>query len=61
MERYLPAAPFRAEWLALGEGRDRKRYRTFTRLEGLVPLAFATIYAAAVVIGVLLAAKVVTF
>jgi hypothetical protein len=61
MERFLPASPFKAEWTALDEGKDRKRYRTFTRLEGLVPLAFAFIYVAAALVGILLATHVLTF
>lgn len=61
MERFLPAAPFEAEWLVLGQGRNLKRYKTFTSLEGMVPVAFAVIYAAAVVIGALLAAKALEF
>ena len=47
LESRLPASLFRAEWVALGEGEDPKRYRPFTRTEGVVPIIFIIIYAVA--------------
>lgn len=45
MEERLPASPlWRAEWNALGEGRNRARYWPMTHLEQAVPLIFAIIY-----------------
>jgi hypothetical protein len=46
LEERLPASPYwRAEWVALGEGRDRRRYWPLTHLEQWVPAFFAAIYA----------------
>ena len=45
LEEKLPASPYwRAEWFALGEGRDRSRYWPLTHLEQGVPVLFAAIY-----------------
>lgn len=44
LEDHVPAAMFRAEWAALGHGRDVGRYRPFTRTEGLVSSIFLAIY-----------------
>jgi hypothetical protein len=47
MEERLPASPYwRAEWKALGEGRDRSRYWPLTHLEQWIPVLFAVIYVA---------------
>jgi hypothetical protein len=47
MEERLPASPYwRAEWKALGEGRDRSKYWPLTHLEQWVPVLFGTIYIA---------------
>jgi hypothetical protein len=37
LEERLPAALFRAEWLALGEGKDPKRYKSFVTSELWIP------------------------
>jgi hypothetical protein len=55
LEEHLPAALFKAEWYALGEGKDKKRYRPFTRIETSAPFAFALIHIAALTFGVLIA------
>ena len=47
LESRLPAALFRAEWVALGKGQDPKRYTPFTRTEVIVPIIFIIIYAVA--------------
>ena len=47
MEERLPASPYwRAEWMALGEGRDRSKYWPLTHLEKWIPVLFAAIYVA---------------
>ena len=44
-EQLLPSAPYDAEWMALGEGREPKLYRPLTNVENWVPLCFALLYA----------------
>lgn len=44
LERMLPAAPYAAEWLAMGEGNDPKRYRPLTHVEIWVPRLFGLLY-----------------
>lgn len=44
LEREFPAAIYLAEWHALGEGKEPKRYRTFTSREVWTPWAFALVY-----------------
>ena len=45
MEERLPASPWsRAEWNALGEGRDRSLYWPLTHIEKWVPLVFILLY-----------------
>jgi hypothetical protein len=45
LEERLPAAPFsRAEWVALGEGEDWRRYLPVTHLEQWIPVLFALVY-----------------
>lgn len=47
MEERLPASPYwRAEWKALGEGKDRSKYWPLTHLEQWIPVLFAILYAA---------------
>lgn len=45
LERRLPAALFRAEWVALGEGKDPKVYKPFTATEQGVSSIFIVVYA----------------
>ena len=47
LEQHLPAALFNAEWHALGEGRDKKKYTPFTTSEALIPIVFAVLYSIA--------------
>lgn len=50
LEEKLPTSPYwRAEWFALGEGRDRSKYWALTHLEQAVPIGFAVIYVLAFV------------
>ncbi len=45
IEERLPASPYwRAEWLALGAGKDRLRYVPVTHLEQWVPALFGACY-----------------
>jgi hypothetical protein len=45
LEERLPASPcWRAEWTALGEGRDRSKYWPLTHLEQWIPILFAIVY-----------------
>jgi hypothetical protein len=47
LETRLPASPYwRAEWMALGEGRDPKRYWPLSHIEGWIPAFFAALYVA---------------
>jgi hypothetical protein len=50
LEERLPASPYwRAEWLALGEGREPKLYWPLTHIENWIPIGFAFLYLAAFV------------
>ena len=45
LEARLPASPYwKAEWLALGEGKDAKKYLPLTHLEQWVPVLFGLVY-----------------
>jgi hypothetical protein len=47
LEQRLPASPYwRAEWHALGEGRDRAKYWPLTHVEQWVPAVYALAYVA---------------
>lgn len=47
LEERLPASPYwKAEWRALGEGRDRAKYWPMSHLEQWIPVLFAAIYLA---------------
>ncbi|HZN77067.1 MAG TPA: hypothetical protein VFC00_36035 [Micromonosporaceae bacterium] len=51
LEERLPASPYwRAEWTALGEGRDRTRHRPLTYLEQWIPLVFMFVYLSSFVV-----------
>jgi hypothetical protein len=50
MEKYLPAALFKAEWHALGKGQDNKKYMPFTRTESVLPFVFILLYAVAAIV-----------
>jgi hypothetical protein len=46
LEEKLPASPYwRAEWKALGEGKDPSRYWPLSHLEQWIPVLFAISYA----------------
>jgi len=45
LEELLPTSPYwRAEWHALGDGKDKAKYWTMTHLERWVPLLFGATY-----------------
>jgi hypothetical protein len=47
LEERMPASPYwKAEWSALGEGRDKAKYWPMTHLEQWVPIVFAATYLA---------------
>jgi MFS family permease len=54
LEKRLPASQYwRAEWVALGEGKDRSKYRPLTHLEQWIPVLFGTLYFIAFIVAVL--------
>lgn len=48
LEQYLPAALFKAEWKALGEGKDKKKYTPFTKTEATIPIVLIVLYGIAI-------------
>ena len=44
MEKDLPYKVFDAEWVAVGEGKDPKKYLPFTKIEMSVPWVFLVIH-----------------
>jgi hypothetical protein len=53
LEERLPASPYwKAEWKALGEGKDKAKYWPMTHLEQWVPVIFAATYIAAFIAAV---------
>jgi hypothetical protein len=44
IEAKLPLAPYRAEWVVLGKGKDPARYKPLTDVEKWVPVIFAILY-----------------
>lgn len=44
MEQYLPLAPYKAEWTALGCGEDQSKYIPLTHVEKWVPRLFIIMY-----------------
>jgi hypothetical protein len=48
LEKHLPASVFKAEWEALGAGRDKGKYQPFTRTEAAIPWVFGILYVVAV-------------
>lgn len=53
IEQLFPAAIYLAEWKALGEGKEPRKYRTFTSREVWAPWAFSAVYLVATVLEVL--------
>ena len=46
LEKRLPVALFLGEWVALGEGKDPKKYQSMAKVESRVALVFIFLYAA---------------
>ena len=44
MERKLPFAPYAAEWKALGEGKNPRKYTKITEIELKIPWFFAFLH-----------------
>jgi hypothetical protein len=44
IEEKLPFAPYAAEWKALGEGKDPKKYKKITNIEMNIPWVFALLH-----------------
>lgn len=61
IETILPAAIYLAEWKALEEGRNPRKYRSFTSREVWTPWTFFAIYCISALIAVLVATGAVTF
>lgn len=54
IEERLPISPYwRAEWRALGEGKNKSRYLPLTHLEQWIPLIFGMTYLAALIAALL--------
>lgn len=53
LEELLPASPYwRAEWKALGEGKDPTLYISLSHVEQWVPIAFAVLYSLSFILAV---------
>lgn len=44
LEKLLPVAPYHAEWIALGEGKNPRKYLPLTHIENWVPRLFGLLY-----------------
>ncbi len=54
LEEHLPASPYwRAEWTALGEGKDRSKYWPLSHVEQWLPGLFALTYLAGFLVALL--------
>ena len=52
LERRLPARIFAAEWVALGSGKDPKKYKPFTTIEKATPWVFGLLHSLLVIAGI---------
>lgn len=43
IEEFLPLAPYKAEWIELGLGKDSKKYHQVTNLEKWIPILFGIV------------------
>ena len=53
LERRLPARIFAAEWVALGSGKDPKKYKPFTVTEKTTPMVFGTLHGFLFIAGII--------
>jgi hypothetical protein len=58
LEERLPTSVWRAEWIALGEGGDWRKYLPLTHLEQWVPVLFGLVYLSALVMTIVLSRAV---
>lgn len=49
LEQHLPASLFKAEWEALGRGKEKKKYTPFTKTEVTIPIVFIILHSIALV------------
>ncbi|MGV0785883.1 hypothetical protein ABQF33_03065 [Mycolicibacterium sp. XJ2] len=54
IEEILPVAVYLAEWKALDEGKNPKKYRSFTSRETWVPTTFQGIYVTGIIVDIIL-------
>lgn len=57
LERRLPARIFTAEWVALGRGKDSKKYKPFTKTEKATPLVFGGLHSLLVIANIYMLVK----
>lgn len=50
LEKNLPMKPYTSEWKKLDKLKESKKYRDGTRLEAILPILFAVLYAVAIII-----------
>jgi hypothetical protein len=60
IEEQLPLAPYKAEWIALGEGKDNNKYHQITTLEKWIPILFIILHCLLSVYFLLLFFKFIT-
>ncbi|MDV2503818.1 MAG: hypothetical protein RX318_07675 [bacterium] len=53
LEEQLPASLFKAEWEALGQGKDKKKYVPFTKTEATIPIIFIILYSISILSGII--------
>ena len=53
IEQHLPLAMYKYEWKLLGEGKEKRSYIPFTKLEPYIPVVFGGLYLLWIVIGLL--------
>ncbi len=44
MEKRLPVQMYTDEWIALGEGKDKRKYFPFSHIERSIPIIFGVLY-----------------
>jgi len=54
IEKHLPIAPYAAEWLAAGEGKNSKLYKPLTHIEVVIPRIFMLVYLASLLYSVVM-------
>lgn len=49
IEAHLPIAPYAAEWVAAGEGKNPRFYKPFSHIEVWIPRVFMVVYVVALI------------